>query len=68
MMKPVGAPPLEVKRRDKSWHNAGHFRFFECARIQVGRPEGNLSLREELRFPFDKTQLQATIRRPDAAA
>ena len=49
-----GAPPLEVRRRYRPAHNIGHFRFFECARIDDGRPEGNLSLWDDLRFPFDK--------------
>ena len=49
-----GSPPLEVRRRYTPWHNIGHFRYFECARIQAGRPEGNLSLWDDLRFPFDK--------------
>src|SRR6266853_2351340 len=53
-LPPAGAPPLEFTRRYKPWHNIGHFRFFECARIQVGRPEGNLALWDDLRFPFDK--------------
>jgi molecular chaperone DnaK (HSP70) len=58
-LPPRGAPPLEVKRRYTPRHNVGHFRFFECARIQAGRPEGNLSLWDDLRFPFDK-QLRDT--------
>jgi hypothetical protein len=53
-LPPRGAPPLEIKRRYKPRHNVGHFRYFECARIQAGRPEGNLSLWDDLRFPFDK--------------
>ena len=53
-LPPAGAPPVEVKRRYRPWHNVGHFRFFECARIQAGRPEGNLSLWDDVRFPFDK--------------
>jgi molecular chaperone DnaK len=53
-LPPAGAPPVEVKRRYKPRHNIGHFRFFECARIQAGRPEGNLSLWDDVRFPFDK--------------
>ena len=50
-----GSPPLEVRRRYTPWHNIGHFRYFECARIQAGRPEGNLSLWDDLRFPFSKS-------------
>ena len=53
-LPPPGSPPLEVKRRYKPRHNVGHFRYFECARMQAGRPEGNLSLWDDLRFPFDK--------------
>ncbi len=53
-LPPAGAPPLEVKRRYRPAHNIGHFRYFECARIRAGRPEGNLSLWDDLRFPFDK--------------
>jgi len=53
-LPPAGAPPLEVKRRYNPRHNVGHFRFFECARIEAGQPEGNLSLWDDLRFPFDK--------------
>jgi len=49
-----GEAPLEIKRRYRAAHNVGHFRFFECARLQAGRPEGNLALWDELRFPFDK--------------
>ena len=53
-LPPAGAPPMEVKRRYKPRHNVGHFRFFECARMLAGQPEGNLSLWNDLRFPFDK--------------
>jgi molecular chaperone DnaK (HSP70) len=53
-LPPAGAPPVEVRRRYKPRHNIGHFRFFECARIQAGRPEGNLALWDAVRFPFDK--------------
>ena len=54
-LPPPGAPPLEVRHRYRPAHNIGHFRFFECAHIDGrGRPEGNLSLWDDLRFPFDK--------------
>jgi molecular chaperone DnaK len=55
----AGAPPLEVTRRYRPFHNVGHFRFFECTRIEAGRPEGNLSLWDDLRFPFDKRLREA---------
>jgi molecular chaperone DnaK (HSP70) len=49
----AGEGPLEVTRRYRAAHNIGHFRYFECARIRGGRPEGNLALWDDLRFPFD---------------
>jgi molecular chaperone DnaK (HSP70) len=49
----AGEPPLTVTRRYRAAHNLGHFRFVECARIDGGRPEGNLALWDELLFPFD---------------
>ena len=48
-----GAPPLSVTRRYRAAHNLGHFRFVECARIDQGRPEGNLAMWDEVLFPFD---------------
>ena len=45
--------PAVVTRRYRAAHNVGHFRFVECARIESGRPEGNLALWDEVRFPFD---------------
>jgi molecular chaperone DnaK (HSP70) len=48
-----GAAPLEVVRRYRAAHNLGHFRFVECARVEGGRPEGNLALWDEVLFPFD---------------
>ena len=46
-------PPLSVTRRYRAAHNLGHFRFVECARIEQGRPEGNLAMWDEVLFPFD---------------
>src|SRR5438309_7325555 len=48
-----GGPPLSVTRRYRAAHNLGHFRFVECARVEQGRPEGNLALWDEVLFPFD---------------
>jgi molecular chaperone DnaK len=48
-----GEPPLTVTRHYRAAHNLGHFRFVECARIDHGRPEGNLALWDEVLFPFD---------------
>src|SRR3954469_21741848 len=48
-----GEPPLIVTRRYRAAHNLGHFRFVECARVEEGRPEGNLAMWDEVLFPFD---------------
>jgi hypothetical protein len=45
--------PVTVLRRYRAAHNVGHFRFVECARVEGGRPDGNLALWDELKFPFD---------------
>jgi len=51
---PKDAPlPALAVRRYRAAHNVGHFRFVECARIEAGRPEGNVALWDEVLFPFD---------------
>lgn len=48
------APPLEILRRYAPVHNIGHFRFLECSRLSDdGRPEGEITVWEDIRFPFD---------------
>jgi molecular chaperone DnaK (HSP70) len=48
-----GEPPIVATRRYRAAHNLGHFRYVECARVQEGRPEGNLALWDDVLFPFD---------------
>jgi hypothetical protein len=49
-----GAPPLRVVRAYRPVHNVGHFRYVEAARIDdEGQPSGDLTLWDEIRFPFD---------------
>ena len=48
-----GEPPLTITRRYRAAHNVGHFRFVECARVEAGRPEGNVALWDEALFPYD---------------
>jgi molecular chaperone DnaK len=48
-----GEPSLEARRRYRSAHNVGHFRFVECGRMRDGHPNGDLTPWEEIRFPFD---------------
>ncbi len=50
----AGAPPLRVMRAYRPIHNIGHFRFVEATRIgDDGQPSGDLTLWDEIRFPYD---------------
>ncbi|MFL5366606.1 MAG: Hsp70 family protein [Myxococcales bacterium] len=53
LLPAYGDPPLTITRKYRAAHNLGHFRFVECARVEAGRPEGNLALWDEVLFPFD---------------
>jgi molecular chaperone DnaK (HSP70) len=47
-------PPLVNSRRYFPVHNIGHFRYLECGRLnQDGQPAGEITLWDEIRFPFD---------------
>jgi molecular chaperone DnaK (HSP70) len=47
-------PPLVRTRRYRPVHNVGHFRYLECSRRDPdGRPVGDITLWDEIRFPFD---------------
>ncbi len=49
-----GAPPLRVMRSYRPVHDIGHFRYVEAARIgQDGQPSGDLTLWDDIQFPFD---------------
>ncbi|MBV8070349.1 MAG: Hsp70 family protein [Acidobacteriaceae bacterium] len=50
----AGEPPLAIRRVYIPVHNVGHFRFLECShRGADGAPNGEISLWDEIRFPFD---------------
>ncbi len=49
-----GEGPLTIRRSYSPVHNIGHFRFLECShRSEDGAPTGEISLWDEIRFPFD---------------
>ncbi len=48
-----GEAPLVAVRRYRAAHNLGHFRFVECSRVTAGRPDGDVTPWDEIRFPFD---------------
>lgn len=47
-----GGAPLTAVRRYRAAHDVGVFRFVECSRIVEGRPDGDVTPWEGLRFPF----------------
>lgn len=49
----MGEPPLQAVRRYRPAHNLGHYRYVECGKVREGRPEGDLTPWDEIRFPFD---------------
>lgn len=49
-----GDPPLVRSRRYHPIHNIGHFRYLECSHLtEDGRPAGDITLWDDIRFPFD---------------
>ena len=49
-----GEPRLTIHRAYCPVHNIGHFRFLECShRAEDGAPTGEITLWDEIRFPFD---------------
>jgi molecular chaperone DnaK (HSP70) len=57
-----GAPPLRVVRSYRAVHNVGHFRYVEAAGIGGdGQPSGDLTLWDEIRFPFDPALREADL-------
>ncbi|HXJ91732.1 MAG TPA: Hsp70 family protein [Terriglobia bacterium] len=53
-LPPPGAPPLETSRRYSAVHNIGHYRYLECSQLtDDGRPAGDLTVWDDVRFPFD---------------
>jgi Ethanolamine utilization protein EutJ (predicted chaperonin) len=53
-LPPAGDPSLRITRRYSPVHNIGHFRFLECThKGPDGTPSGEVTLWDEIRFPFD---------------
>jgi len=49
-----GDPPLRVTRRYHPAHNIGHFRYLECGWCgEDCQPQGDISVWDEILFPFD---------------
>jgi hypothetical protein len=57
----AGEPPLTIRRDYSPVHNIGHFRFLECShRVNDGTPTGEITIWDEIRFPFDPALQDAT--------
>jgi molecular chaperone DnaK (HSP70) len=55
-----GASPLRVARTYWPVHNIGHFRYAECSGIGLdGQPAGDLTVWDDIRFPFDPALREA---------
>lgn len=48
-----GDPSLVAVRRYQAAHNLGHYRYVECGRLRDGRPDGDVTPWDEIRFAFD---------------
>ncbi len=60
-LPPPGEPALTIKREYSPVHNIGHFRFLECShRTEDGVPNGEVTVWDEIRFPFDPSLQQST--------
>jgi molecular chaperone DnaK (HSP70) len=56
-----GEAPVTITRRYHPVHNVGHFRFLESSEVdEHGRPCGDLSLWDEVYFPFDPALREET--------
>jgi molecular chaperone DnaK len=54
---PLAAPgeqPLEIRRSYTPVHNIGDFRYLECSHLDdQGQPSGDVTVWDEIRFPFE---------------
>ncbi len=56
----AGEAPLRAERAYQAVHNIGHLRFLECShRGADGMPTGEISLWDEIRFPYDPELAQS---------
>jgi molecular chaperone DnaK (HSP70) len=57
----AGAGPLRVTRTYRPAHNIGHFRYAECSSLGIdGQPAGDLTIWDDIRFPFDPSLSEAS--------
>jgi hypothetical protein len=49
----AGEPPVSVRRRYQPVHNVGDFRYLEASQLDDSQPTGDLTVWDEILFPFD---------------
>ena len=49
----AGEPPLFVSRSYQPVHNVGDFRYLEASRVDDGAPSGDITVWDQIHFPFD---------------
>jgi molecular chaperone DnaK (HSP70) len=60
----TGQPPIRRERVYHPAHNIGHFRYLECSAIDAeGRPAGDITLWDDILFPFDPSLVDQDITR-----
>jgi len=57
----AGDPPLSVRRRYRPVHNVGDFRYLEASLVdEDGQPSGDITVWDEILFPFDPALADAS--------
>ncbi len=60
----AGEPPLSVRRTYSPVHNVGDFRYLEASQVgEDGQPSGDLTVWDEILFPFDPELSDAALDR-----
>jgi molecular chaperone DnaK len=58
----AGEPPLRRERVYQPAHNIGHFRYLECSAVDgEGRPAGDITLWDDILFPFEPDLADADL-------
>ncbi len=59
----AGEPPLSVRRTYSPVHNVGDFRYLEASQVgEDGQPSGDITVWDEILFPFDPALADARAR------
>jgi molecular chaperone DnaK (HSP70) len=59
----AGEPSLAVTRQYCPVHNVGHFRYFEASQVDDGQASADITLWDEIAFPFDPALVDVPLER-----